>query len=465
MKLLCGVAIFLTLLLVCLNLDLICSPVRAQATPPTVSSCKLQMSMDWNAGSYYYDSSGNGNHGTEYGDTHLDTDVGDKKGKKMIHLDGAGDYIQVSDTTNLRPSTFTLSAWVCPLTTPDNDDNIISKKYGDSPRYYSYGLKIMADFKIVLVISDSTTERSLLSSNALVEDCWYHIVGTYDGSELHIYINGASSGSSSVSGTIPYTNTPVNIGRYSSSYPNADFNGYIDDVGIYNTAMSSGQINDLYYYSQTHFFITFDSISGNDALDNSFYHNEVAKAGDASFTASGPTDHGNALYLDGTGDYAYTDPASEQYYFVNKQYFTIGAWVKVGTVDVHDNIMSNKYGVGARYYCWGLKMQSDGRVTFVADIDSAERTVTTVTDIDDGVYHHVAATWDGRYMRIYLNGGIEATTDMGAGSHTIGYNTNEPIYLGCYNGNQVYLNGYIDDAFFSPIVLTEQQIDELRDFD
>jgi hypothetical protein len=71
---------------------------------------------------------------------------------------------------------------------------------------------------------------------------WYHVVAVYDGTSMKIYKNGvALPGSTSFSGNIGTSSYNVNIGQRvgDNSYR---WNGSIDEVKIYNRALSASEI-------------------------------------------------------------------------------------------------------------------------------------------------------------------------------------------------------------------------------
>jgi len=73
---------------------------------------------------------------------------------------------------------------------------------------------------------------------------WTHIVGTYDGSTIKLYINGALNNSTADGAGLPTAAQPWNIGK---RWDNADYiNGSIDDVRIYNRALAQGEVAQLY---------------------------------------------------------------------------------------------------------------------------------------------------------------------------------------------------------------------------
>jgi hypothetical protein len=76
------------------------------------------------------------------------------------------------------------------------------------------------------------------------QDTWYHYAGTYDGSKVRAYIDGESMGEGSTSGAIKKTSFPVHIGV--STYAQSDgFKGVLDEVAIFNKALSQDDIKDI----------------------------------------------------------------------------------------------------------------------------------------------------------------------------------------------------------------------------
>ena len=78
---------------------------------------------------------------------------------------------------------------------------------------------------------------SLYSTQALGTGRWYHVAGIYDGSKMSLYINGALDASQEASGSISRTDAPVLIGA-NADMPDRFWNGMLDDVRVYNYALS-----------------------------------------------------------------------------------------------------------------------------------------------------------------------------------------------------------------------------------
>ena len=73
-------------------------------------------------------------------------------------------------------------------------------------------------------------------------DRWYHVAMTYDGSSLKLYVDGELDGSCSVSGTVITTTQPVRIGGGAPAGDPLHFKGLIDEVELFNRALSECEV-------------------------------------------------------------------------------------------------------------------------------------------------------------------------------------------------------------------------------
>ncbi|MFH1053159.1 MAG: LamG domain-containing protein [Candidatus Woesearchaeota archaeon] len=86
---------------------------------------------------------------------------------------------------------------------------------------------------------------------------WYHIAGTFNGTNISVYIDGEFKNSTNTGDwNITYNNLPVRIGKLGSGTQN--FSGSIDSVMIFNTTLNASEIKllyqmQLYKYNNTHY--------------------------------------------------------------------------------------------------------------------------------------------------------------------------------------------------------------------
>jgi hypothetical protein len=80
--------------------------------------------------------------------------------------------------------------------------------------------------------------------NAHTYGPWYHFVGVYDGTTVHLYVNGVEEINAPFSGTLLQTTAPLCIGRYGTA--DEPVNGLVDEVRLYNRALSATDVQTLY---------------------------------------------------------------------------------------------------------------------------------------------------------------------------------------------------------------------------
>lgn len=178
------------------------------------------------------DESGNGNHGTVNGAI-LSTDRFGNSGK-AYSFDGVNDYISSS---RVYQNTFSVSLWYNPFI--DNSYNPLIDAF-DS--HWEIQLKNTYPDYISFIANNSYTE--LIATTATPKNNWYHLTCTYLNNNLKIYINGILVNQFTANAL------PVNNGNYiiGASLSGADqyFNGKLDDIGIWNRALSAAEVAELY---------------------------------------------------------------------------------------------------------------------------------------------------------------------------------------------------------------------------
>ena len=91
--------------------------------------------------------------------------------------------------------------------------------------------------------------------------------------------------------------------------------------------------------------------------------------------------------------------------------------------------------------------------------------VRTIVAVPDTEWHHWCGTFDGRYLKLYMDGVLKATNDMGSGDHPISYHSTTSWMIGAnpYNGDPAgnYTNGYINDVRIYDHALSQKEVKEL----
>ena len=188
-------------------------------------------------------------------------------------FNGDAQYISVGNNSNLNPSLITISAWVNPIGTDWNNKGIVTKWNSSDTKKTSYALDLKGwcyQNELFFEINNGSStyqSASCVQANSLQANRWYFVVGTYNGTDVKVYVNGTLTGSTTVAGNINASISNVYIGQYDNSLYRYRFPGSIDEVMIYNRSLTDDEIKSLYnsrlgvYYNPDRY--TFENYSNN----------------------------------------------------------------------------------------------------------------------------------------------------------------------------------------------------------
>ena len=194
--------------------------------------------FDEGEGSAAEDSSGFGNHGTVYGATWVEGKHG-----KALGFDGVDDYVGVLDDDTLDiPDGLTVEVWVKVGALTATFQTIVEKNWNVLTS--SWILQINSADYLEFYVKTADGLENAYWSTAPTLDVWYHVVGVYDGANVKLYVNGSLKDSSTLIGSIGANANPVWIGQ--SKNKGNPINGAIDEVRIYNQALSAAEIQEIF---------------------------------------------------------------------------------------------------------------------------------------------------------------------------------------------------------------------------
>jgi hydrogenase maturation factor HypE len=191
-------------------------------------------SFDQGTGSLAPDATGLGHTGTITGATWTS---GGRFGGALV-FNGSSAQVAVADTPDLDLTTgMTLEAWVRP-TGLSGWRTVIMKEASNTLAYTLYAHDQAP--RPAGYIRVGGADRSAAGTAALALNTWTHIAATYDGAALRLYVNGTQAGSVNVTGSISMSDGALRIGG--NAIWGEYFQGSIDEVRIYNRALSAGEI-------------------------------------------------------------------------------------------------------------------------------------------------------------------------------------------------------------------------------
>ena len=194
------------------------------------------------------DESGNNNNGSVHGANLTSDRFGNPN--SAYSFNGINDYISVpsSSTLNFQKS-ITINFWMMIKNFFNREQYVISQGSYDNRLKISIIPNNHLRWTIKTNSSNNNGIIDLDTETQLVKDSLYNVTVLYSGSDYEIYLNGNLDSFSSWSCSILQTSIPLTFAQMLPSDQNYNFNGTLDDIRIYNYALSVEQIKKLYNIS------------------------------------------------------------------------------------------------------------------------------------------------------------------------------------------------------------------------
>ncbi len=217
----------------------------------------------WTLDSDATDSSGNGNTGILAGDAAIDTSSSTNNvGPGKLTLDGSGDYVELSNHAASFDSLTqgTIAGWINTADTTNTQAILGVADKGDPLSYSALGI---SQGKLFFDVAEAGGYLIRLDATPVIADGnWHHVAVTVDVNGNSLYIDGVKLASSQLS----YTNGDASSTEFFSQVKNIDaveigvtgengglvwdFKGLLDDIRVYDRALDSGEIAQLYNFQK-----------------------------------------------------------------------------------------------------------------------------------------------------------------------------------------------------------------------
>jgi hypothetical protein len=200
----------------------------------------MELNFEEGSGTTAYDTSGNNNNGTLYGGAVYTTDHA--VGSYALSFDGLDDRVVCPGNSSLRPNDISVALWLKHVKdTTSSYGGIIQGAYGDG---YRNGYRILDYMNKPLVqISFGDAEPIRIMGTAFTLNEWTHIVLTYDHIKIRLYQNGQLVVEKPENRDINWRATASDL---SIGLAQWYFNGLIDKVMIFGSALAAQDIQQLY---------------------------------------------------------------------------------------------------------------------------------------------------------------------------------------------------------------------------
>jgi uncharacterized repeat protein (TIGR02543 family) len=386
---------------------------------------------------------------------------------KYLEFDGIDDYVVVENPPSIPDASnkLTVSYWMRAKSF-SNDWQYVLHSHSDAAGTSVGGSVVWGGLtnenKICLTIGGVDGGHSDGLINLVPEiNTWYHVSAAWDGSEVKVYLNGnleTTYQRSSLTSAL----SPIHLGSHSSGGGYRSFNVDIEDVRIYNRALTQQEIQDT--------MIT--ELQGNEAgLIGYWKFNE--DVGGLAIDSTSNENHGiiygatkkpeplKYLSFDGVDDYVNMGDQDEFDFGSND--FTVSAWAlrPVQGNDWSRSIVT-KWNTGSSPGTneWILSLGGGGATgvqpSFSIQSDINSYTVRSPYNSTINNWYHLAGIREGEYIKLYVNGDLKDSTYIG---NIAVNNVGRELLIAKINPGYNF-NGLIDDVRIYNRALTQQEIKE-----
>lgn len=397
------------------------------------------------------DMSGNGHDGTINGNAVLTTDRFNVTDRAYTFPDQSSN-ISLDNSVNLNLETgFTINAWI--IYKSGRQRVIVDKHVCGYPN----GLVFVIDWDDQIAIYLANSVWSTVETNdTFIEDQWYMVTATYDASTgiAKVYVDGELGGS----GSVTYNNFspyPITIGEsFQNNCGPGNMDGAVDEVKIYNRALSHAEIETEYLISRNG-LVAFFPFNGNVNDESGNMNNGVNY--NASFAMDRYGIDNSSLFF-ATGVESYVEGMNPGNNLpVGNSPRTFSAWINTG--------FYNQYGSNIFHY--GTQEAAPTNMHFlVTDVLGLGNgygfgVVYGNQNVVDGIWHFVAGVYEGgteRITKLYVDGKLDASGTISTEPNTtLGTNWR----IGKFMAGSTNFQGFLDEVRVYNAALTQQEVWDL----
>lgn len=430
-------------------------------------------SFDDGTSTLAHDFSGNTNNGTL---TNGPTWINGKR-SRALDFDGTNDYVVAQHSTTLDIPTggsVTMCAWVFLRSLP-SDTSIMAKRDDTLGTPYAYGINSHAGSLQVYTSGSSGVQAF---SYTLPLNIWKHVCGVISSSPTKLYIDGSLFDSLGSGGGVASNSAPLLIGatQYSSVNIQEFLPGKIDEVRVYNRALSATEVASLYktgaariggnettrltegligYWPFNGKDVNWTSGSAGVAYDRSGGNNTgtITNMSQTGSVVGGKL--GQALNFDGVDDVvSITDTSTIRSTNVK----TFSLWINQTGTNNTARILSETFDSNNAWDVTGPDSGNNAvRVSFKV-AGSSSSFVSPDGSVPQSGWVHIAGTFDGSAVTgIYINGVAQSLNSP----FSVTYGATTGFTIGDRTNGSKNFKGYIDDVRLYDRILSASEIKQL----
>lgn len=290
----------------------------------------------------------------------------------------------------------------------------------------------------VVVVEGQDPDRTKASCSLPLDDGWHHLAGTFDGESVVVYLDGQEGGrADGFPGQLVPGTGAMDVG-FDGVRQERFLRGAVDELALYRRALEPAEVAALWdsgsrgksrlrgpYTVRPAGMVAWWPFEGGAG--------ELVQGQDGIVTGGagfGDWCVGRAVVLDEDGDGVEVphDPAVDP-----TEAFTVELWMRAaevqdGSTEGRFLVVDKSHGApdDSGWYVEGL--EATGEVLFGAHLTTGEVSVA-LPSLTDGVWHHLAGTYDGAALRAYLDG--VPTAEMPASGSVV--SNTRPLRVGSWH--------------------------------
>jgi hypothetical protein len=361
---------------------------------------------------------------------------------------------------------FTIAAWANPTSLTVVTAPTIVGMNSTTTNRCNYRL-FMTPTEFGTQYTNSGTFYSATYTSSPSDGTWYHLVGTWDGSNLKLYVNGTLQATTPVTLTPDTSSSVLQIGTFpnASGTPTGYWDGMIDDVRVYNRAITATEVSTLYSGSNSvisgleGYWPLDEGPSVNSVLDKSGNGNNGTLEG-TTLPALSKGIVGNCYFFNGSTA-AINCGTSNPLAILND--LTISMWAYCTNSSQYASLIihapsgtgtARPYELQVNYdYTTAVNAPSPGKITF-GHINTAGTGVyvqASGAPFTANKWHHIIVTRTGNNaanVTMYIDGVQQTVSVVNGVSSTIAnVASNSTLQIGAYYlAPASFFTGYIDDV-------------------
>jgi hypothetical protein len=389
---------------------------------------------------------------------------------QAFRFDGVNDYVDLGTSSALAPPVLTVDFWMNPQGTPALVSHPVSR-WGHStqiPDSWQFGYQ--PNNKIYFTTRNvAGTQVTIGSTSVLPLGQWSHVAATYDGSSVKLYINGVQEAVASFSGVVRHNTSTTAIGcKITGGVCNYPFKGLVDEVEIFDRALTPSEIKAIFAAGGAGKCKTTSSCIAppcgmvgwwpGDAHPNSLVGSGLNGTLHNGATYA-PGKVAQAFDFDGVNDYV--DLGTSPLLAPNE--ITVDYWIYARATNspvAHPVARLGHTGTPL-LDSWEFGFGTDQRMNFyLFSTTPSVGGVYSTTVLALNQWYHVAGTYDGSTVKIYINGQLEATAPFTGALR----NNPSTTAIGCkvLSGTCIYpFNGMVDELEIFNRALSQTEINAI----